>query len=242
MQLPRAQLVFSDLAFHEELDSTNAELARNQGVATRHFSAVIAASQLMGRGRLGRSWQSPAGSSLALSVFLEEKSIAEPGWASLLAALAVQNSLLVMGVTGSGLKWPNDVLVSGKKISGILAQLLPDGAVIVGIGLNLKPQQSALANAVSLQELGIFCDLDTAAALIGENLKELLAAFALDSKSVKGQFSQSCITLGQQVRAELPDGGELIGLASEIAHGGQLVILTPEEIILSAADVWHLRS
>jgi BirA family biotin operon repressor/biotin-[acetyl-CoA-carboxylase] ligase len=50
------------------------------------------------------------------------------------------------------------------------------------------------------------------------------------------------VTLGQQVRAELPGGGEVLGLASEIDSAGQLVILTPEAISLSAADVWHLRN
>ena len=242
MQLPKAELVFSDLAFHQELDSTNSELARNRDGNTKHFSAVVAASQSSGQGRLGRSWESPSGSSLALSIFLRKDSLAEPGWASLLAALAVKRFLVELEVSGSGVKWPNDVLVSGKKISGILAQLLEDGSVIVGIGLNLKRQQVELPNATSLQELGIDCDLDSAAALIGKNLKDLLAGFELDSKAVKQQFSNSCVTLGQQVRAELPGGKELFGLASEIAQGGQLVILTPEAIVLSAADVWHLRS
>lgn len=242
MQLPKAQLVFSDLAFHQELDSTNSELERKQNSATRNFSAVLAASQSLGQGRLGRSWESPAGGSLALSIFLKSGSLAEPSWASLLAALAVRRFLTELGVSGSGVKWPNDVLVSGRKISGILAQLLPDGSVIVGIGLNLKQQPGELVNAVSLAELGFECDLDTAAALIGQNLKDLLDDFAQDSHGAKQQFSRSCVSLGQQVRAELPGGKELFGVASEISDGGQLVILTPEPIVLSAADVWHLRS
>lgn len=242
MQLPKAELVFSDLAFHQELDSTNAQLARNHSGASKHFSAVVAGSQFSGQGRLGRSWESPSGSSLALSILLQKGSLAEPGWASLLAALAVRQSLVDLGVLGSGVKWPNDVLVSGKKICGILAQLLPDESLIVGVGLNLKRQQGDLPNATSLEELGIDCDLDSTAAMIGKNLKDLLAGFELDSKAVKQRFSRSCVTLGQQVRAELPGGKELFGLASEIAQGGQLVILTPEAIVLSAADVWHLRS
>jgi BirA family biotin operon repressor/biotin-[acetyl-CoA-carboxylase] ligase len=96
--------------------------------------------------------------------------------------------------------------------------------------------------ATSLQEQGIATDLDTAAALVGKQLAGLLEAFAEDSAEVKSLFSQSCVTLGQQVRAELPGGGEVLGLASEIDSAGQLVILTPEAISLSAADVWHLRN
>lgn len=241
MQLPKARKVFSELSFYSTLDSTNAELARAETGETKHFSAVLAASQSQGQGRLGRSWESPSGDSLALSVYLRAATVSEPGWISLLAALAVKRTLVGLGVTDSGVKWPNDVLVSGKKISGILAQLLPTGAVIVGVGLNLK-QQTGLPNAVSLEELGIPCNLDTAAALIGQHFSDLLDSFALNGALVKEQFSQSCVTLGKEVRAELPGGREVFGLASEIAEGGQLVILTPEAIALSAADVWHLRS
>jgi BirA family biotin operon repressor/biotin-[acetyl-CoA-carboxylase] ligase len=242
MQLPKSQQVFSALSFHERLDSTNLELARNLTTSTPHFSAVIAASQTAGLGRLGRSWESPVKSSLSLSVFLSGKTIAEPGWVTLLAALAVKRAVSELGVIGSGVKWPNDVLVSGKKISGILAQLLRQGDLILGIGLNLTPQSSELAMATSLQEQGLATDLDTAAALVGKQLAGLLDAFAVDSAEVKSLFSQSCVTLGQKVRAELPGGGEVFGLASEIDSAGQLVILTPEAISLSAADVWHLRN
>ena len=242
MQLPKSQQVFSALSFHERLDSTNLELARTLTPSTPHFSAVIAASQTAGLGRLGRSWESPVKSSLSLSVFLSGETIVEPGWVTLLASLAVKRAVSELGVIGSGVKWPNDVLVSGKKISGILAQLLPQGDLILGIGLNLTPQSSELAMATSLQEQGIATDLDTAAALVGKQLAGLLEAFAEDSAEVKSLFSQSCVTLGQQVRAELPGGGEVLGLASEIDSAGQLVILTPEAISLSAADVWHLRN
>lgn len=242
MQLPKARQVFSELAFYEVLDSTNLQLARNLSSTTSHFSAVLAASQSAGQGRLGRNWESPANSSLAISIYLEPKAIPEPGWVTLLAALAVKRAIAQLGVVGGGVKWPNDVLVSGKKISGILAQLLPGGAVILGIGLNLRAQGSELATATSLQELGVECDFDSAAALIGSHLRQLLEQFFVDSVSVKEQFAQNCVTLGLRVRAELPGGGELVGLASEIDDGGQLVILSPEARSLSAADVWHLRS
>jgi BirA family transcriptional regulator, biotin operon repressor / biotin---[acetyl-CoA-carboxylase] ligase len=242
MQLPKSEQVFSELSFHQELDSTNLELARSLTPSTRHFCAVIAASQTAGLGRLGRSWESPENSSLSLSIFLSGEKISEPAWATLLAALAVKRAIAELGVIGSGVKWPNDVLVSGKKISGILAQLLPLGDVILGIGLNLTPQSSELELATSLAEQGVSVDLDTAAAVIGRQLAVLLHDFETNSAEVKKLFAQSCLTLGQEVRAELPGGGQVIGLASEIDSAGQLVILTPEALSLSAADVWHLRN
>jgi len=242
MQLPKSEQVFSELSFHQELDSTNLELARSLTPSTPHFSAVIAASQTAGLGRLGRSWESPENSSLSLSIFLSGEKISEPGWTTLLAALAVKCAIAELGVIGSGVKWPNDVLVSGKKISGILAQLLPRGDVILGIGLNLTPQSSELELATSLAEQGISADLDTAAAVIGRQLAVLLQDFETNSAEVKKLFAQSCVTLGQEVRAELPGGKQVHGLASEIDSAGQLVILTPEALSLSAADVWHLRN
>jgi BirA family transcriptional regulator, biotin operon repressor / biotin---[acetyl-CoA-carboxylase] ligase len=240
MQLSKSQEVFSRVTWFEEIDSTNLELERQLESDALDFSAVIANSQSGGRGRLGRQWQSPPGSSLSLSILLTGPH-SQPGWLTLLAALAIKQSLEVLGVKSAGIKWPNDVLVEGRKISGILAQLLPSGAVIIGIGLNLGKQQEAL-NAVSLEELGIEADLDEVAALIGSALKNLLAEFASEPERVKERFGMACVTLGQNVRAELPEGSELYGMATAIDDSGQLVILTPEPRHLSAGDVWHLRS
>jgi BirA family transcriptional regulator, biotin operon repressor / biotin---[acetyl-CoA-carboxylase] ligase len=240
MQLPISTAVFSKVSWFEEIDSTNLELARQVRLGAQDFSAVIAASQTSGQGRLGRNWDSPPGASLSLSILIS-RPFPEVGWLTLLAALAVKQALEGMGISSSGIKWPNDVQVNGKKICGILAQLLPEGGVVVGIGLNLGRQHPEL-NAISLEELGVAVDIDSAAAAIGREFAELLKRFAISSRSVKHQFSGSCITIGQQVRAELPGGSELRGLASEVDEQGQLVILTPERVVLSAGDVWHLRS
>jgi BirA family transcriptional regulator, biotin operon repressor / biotin---[acetyl-CoA-carboxylase] ligase len=239
MQLTKSPEVFSRVSWFEEIDSTNLELERQLAQKTEDFSAVIASSQTRGQGRLGRKWQSPAGSSLALSVYLQGPH-PELGWITLLTALALKRALAKLGIVAAGIKWPNDVLVKGRKISGILAQLIPTG-VIVGIGLNLGRQHPEL-NAISLAELGIELDADQAAAAIGFELKALLKEFQASPLLVKAAFSEACLTLNQNVRAELPGGGEIFGLASEIDDAGQLVILTPEPKHLSAADVWHLRT
>ena len=240
MQLPKSSEVFSKVSWFDEIDSTNLELARQVEAGAQDFSAVIAASQTSGQGRLGRNWSSPPGASLSLSI-LVPKTFPEPGWLTLLAALSVKRALEELGVVEPGIKWPNDLHVQGRKVCGILAQLLPSGEVVVGIGLNLKAQHPEL-NAISLEELGVNADIDTAAAAIGKELAGLLKAFFTSPNEVKLQFSSSCITLGEQVRAELPGGQELRGLAAEVDHRGQLVILTPEPVALSAGDVWHLRA
>ena len=240
MQLPKSTDVFSKVSWFDEIDSTNLELARQLKTGASNFSAVIADSQTSGQGRLGRNWDSPSGSSLSLSILISAP-FPEPGWLTLLAALSVKRALAGLGVEGAGIKWPNDLHVDGKKVCGILAQLLPQGDVVVGIGLNLSRQQPELG-ATSLAELGVDIDIDSAAAAIGSEFAGLLEQFAIEPSLVKQDFSVACITLGQRVRAELPDGNEIKGIASEVDQHGQLVILTPERVSLSAGDVWHLRS
>ena len=240
MQLPKSTEVFSKASWFDVIDSTNLELVRQLRTGASHFSAVIAGSQTSGQGRLGRNWDSPSGSSLSLSILVSAP-FAEPGWLTLLAALSVKRVLEGLGIAGAGVKWPNDLHVEGKKVCGILAQLLPQGDVVVGIGLNLRKQQPELG-AISIAELGVDLDIDSAAAEIGSEFAKILELFVTEPSKVKQDFSAVCITLGQRVRAELPGGQEIKGIASEVDEHGQLVILTPERVSLSAGDVWHLRS
>lgn len=238
MQLDHSKKVYSSVSWFDQIDSTNLELRRQIALEPKEFSAVIAGMQTKGQGRLGRAWSSPEGASLSLSIATSKLS-AHPGWLSLIAALAV-NRVLRANNLESGIKWPNDVLVDSKKICGILSSIEPSSMAIIGIGLNLGPQDPELG-ATSLSELGVSMSADQAAALIGAELKGLLAQFSDDSAKVRAEYSKASITLGQLVRAELPGGSELVGTASEIAESGELVILTPEPTLLSAGDVWHLR-
>lgn len=240
MQLSRSEAVYAKVFSHEVIDSTNAELARLDIASLEEFSAVIAQSQTLGKGRLGRSWQSPPGSSLSLSVLIRPTSDQERQWLTLIAALAVVNAAEALGVS-AGIKWPNDILVKGKKLCGILASA-EQGAVIMGIGVNIRSHPDLIDTAVSLDDLGVTTTIDELAALVGQHLKLLVAEFRANSLPVRQKFQAACLTLGEQVRAEFPDGKTSYGLAREINESGQLVILTPEPMALSAADVWHLRN
>ena len=239
MQLDKSSKVFSRISWFDEIDSTNLELSRQLKAGATDFSAVLAGSQTNGMGRLGRKWQSPPGSSLSMS-FATANLSQTPGWLSLLAAMAIRRMLTEFGVD-SGIKWPNDIHVNGKKLAGILVTLEDSGVAIVGIGLNLKAQSESL-DAISLDELSVEADLDSLASQIGVGYRELLKLFDSHPDEVREEYSKHSITLGRRVRAQLPGGTELIGTASAIAQGGELVILTPEPISVSAADVWHLRT
>ncbi|MFM1784479.1 MAG: hypothetical protein RLZZ579_756, partial [Actinomycetota bacterium] len=143
-------------------------------------------------------------------------------------------------------KWPNDVLVQGKKICGILAQLNADGSVILGVGLNIRPQAGAPVTATSLQELGVEATADQVLALIlaafRSRFEVLTQAEDFAITKTLNELEEICSTLGQEVRAEFPDGESVTGVATSIDRSGHLVIATPEPVVVSAADVWHLRN
>ncbi|AFM26328.1 biotin--[acetyl-CoA-carboxylase] ligase [Desulfomonile tiedjei] len=135
--------MFGNLIIYESLGSTQdiaRELAR-QGDS--EGTAILALKQTSGRGRLGRTWVSPPGKNLALSVIL--KPHIEPQHASLLgmaASIATAETVESYGIARAELKWPNDVLVNGRKIAGILSEAAVTSNrleyVIVGLGLNVN--------------------------------------------------------------------------------------------------------
>jgi BirA family transcriptional regulator, biotin operon repressor / biotin---[acetyl-CoA-carboxylase] ligase len=129
------------LRFYEQADSTN-DLALDWlrgGAAVG--SAVIADEQVKGRGRLGRTWYTPPGTALILSVVLRPK-VEYLGQITMLGAVAIVEMIEHLGTTDVGLKWPNDVLLHGKKVSGVLSEAVWNGGqlqgVVLGMGINVR--------------------------------------------------------------------------------------------------------
>jgi BirA family biotin operon repressor/biotin-[acetyl-CoA-carboxylase] ligase len=233
--------------FFESIDSTNAELRRRylaEPTEWSDFSVIAAAEQTAGRGRLERGWVSEPGTSLALSVLLKPRKEALP-WLSLTAGLAVAAAIreLAPGAVPS-IKWPNDVLLDGKKLSGVLAEIIAPDAVVLGIGINLRPQRNAPETATALSEHGIELEFHRLANMLLATLRSRYLQLDTNSGRValREELRQQLGTLGQRVRAELPDGNAVEGLASDIDEQGRLIILSPEPRVLAAGDVWHLRN
>jgi BirA family biotin operon repressor/biotin-[acetyl-CoA-carboxylase] ligase len=133
-----------DIRYFEEIDSTQrvaAELAKAGGP---HGTVVIAERQNAGRGRLGRTWHSPAGVNLYMTVILRPRMpVAEVPRLSFVAGVAVAEALESLAPGIVGLKWPNDIWLSGRKAGGIIAEAVTDSSrglqcVLLGIGLNLN--------------------------------------------------------------------------------------------------------
>lgn len=136
---------------HDEIDSTNAQALREIAAGRLAPFVVMAEQQSAGRGRRGRQWASPFAQNLYFSLVLRiEGGMRQLEGLSLVVGLAVRDALHELGVVTAGLKWPNDVLVEGRKIAGILLELVGDPAdvchVVLGIGINVNMQESAVVD------------------------------------------------------------------------------------------------
>lgn len=135
-----------ELALHAHIGSTNTALLGRADIGGVTGRVVTAEVQTAGRGRRGRAWLSPFGRNLAVSIGVAiDRSPAELGALSLTVGLAVRDALLAYGLRDIALKWPNDVLMQGRKLAGILIELAqPDrpAQMVVGIGVNVGCRQA----------------------------------------------------------------------------------------------------
>lgn len=256
--------------------STNASLREwvaREGEGVPHGTLLVTAAQTEGRGRAGRGWITPPGTALAVSVLLRPQGLRlAPSWVPLIAGSAVTRALQPMFGAGLrvGVKWPNDVHVRdeadamagrpGLKLCGILSEMLPDGSIVVGMGINLLIPEwelptdratSVLAAGGDVGEAERLDDSDAAGMAladrvlseVGSQLLALVARATSDPESVTRQVRRDSLTLGAQVRVHLPGGDLVDGLASALDENGALVVDRPTlgQLIVSAADVEHLR-
>jgi len=151
----------------------------------------------------------------------------------------------------AALKWPNDVLLDGGKLCGILAEVLPGDAdsVVVGAGVNTRMTRVDLPveTAISFAALGLEVDEDLLLADYLAALDEQLAALALArgdaaASGILGEIESLCATVGADVVVSLPDGTRLHGRAQRIDPTGRLVVVAGDsETAVSAGDVVHVR-
>lgn len=211
--------------------------------------------QNSGHGRLGRTWTVPARRSLTFSILLRPgPSFASWGWIPLIAGEAVRSAIAEAGVPAV-IKWPNDVLTEdGKKLCGILArvEVLPTGPnIVLGMGLNTRLTRADLpredASSVAIERNVDGSEIDHEALLVSI-LSTLipcyreLSAYGDDdfrSSPAAERIRANMVTLGTEVRVERPDGSELIGIATGLDFGGDLII--DDSVSVSAGDVHHLR-
>lgn len=167
---------------HHSLDSTNAEALRMVGQGVAAPFVVLAERQTAGRGRRGRNWVSPFAENIYYSLVLPvTRGMRQLEGLSLVVGLAVLNALREVGVSGGGLKWPNDVLVGNKKIAGILLELVGDPAdvchVVLGIGINVNMRSSSAVDQAwtsAYLEVGRPMDRNALVMTLSESLMRFL--------------------------------------------------------------------
>ena len=223
----------------EETGSTNADLLAGVRRGTvGPYTALMARRQTAGRGRLDRSWQTLPDVGLALSAVLPLPAPPERwGLIPLMTGLALVEVVDALGAVAQ-LKWPNDVVMAGGKLAGILVEASPPLAV-VGIGLNLAGTADDLGGAerVSLAMAGIVATPESAAAALLARLGSAVARPDLAA------YRRHCLTLGQRVRAIRSPGDVVEGIALTVAETGALVIDTGQgpPVTVAAGDIHHLR-
>ncbi len=235
-----------------ETGSTNADLlARAAAGEDVDGSVLLAEFQNAGHGRHGRQWSAPPRTGIALSVGVSGVSVPWSGWGwlPLLTGVAVIDALAAVAGVTAGLKWPNDVLVGDGKLAGILAEVAaPAPVIVVGLGLNvtLTADEAPDPAATSLRMLE--CSATDRNALAHRILREL--AGRIDAwRSAGGgdpqliaHYHRYSVTLNTRVKATLPGGQDVVGVARDIDETGRLCVDTGgETVAISAGDITHLR-
>ncbi|WP_203137736.1 biotin--[acetyl-CoA-carboxylase] ligase [Microbacterium sp. JZ31] len=246
MEFERARAVAGQWRHVDATGSTNADLvaAAQADPALPHLAVLLTRDQRAGRGRLDRVWQAPAGAALAVSVLVRvpDVPLAARGWIPLAAGAAMAAAVRAqLPGHDTGLKWPNDVLVDGRKICGILAEGTADlAAVVIGSGINtaMRAEDLPVPTATSFSALGATCDEDALVADYLAELDRLLTALVADADAVRDVVRALCLTIGREVTVSLPDGSALRGVAGDIDAEGRLVVAGTA---VSAGDVVHVR-
>jgi len=197
-----------------------------QGAASG--SVVVADEQVKGKGRLGRVWHTPPGTALIVSVILYP-SVTNLSQITMLGALAIYDMVKQLGITQVGIKWPNDVMLNGLKVSGILPEAVWENGkllgVVLGMGINVRIEFSntELANKAISIEPALGRRTERIDLLV--NLLEHIDSWSdrIGSDILFDTWKSRLITLGQNVHVNTSDK-EVAGLAQTVNSDGALLI------------------
>ena len=229
--------------FAREIDSTNLWIKRLAKEGAPEGTLALTEFQSAGRGRLGRSWEVPEGTSVMMSILLRPKF--EPQYAptlTLVMGMAVAKAVKSLGFDVS-IKWPNDVVVSHKKICGILTEMgVRDGKIdyaVIGVGINVNIKEfpeEMVDKATSLYlESGKEFDRSQIPGLVMEAFEKYYEKFAAtcDLSGLKEEYESILANYNQPVRVLAKEPYE--GVARGITDGGELLVEKTDGTIVAVS-------
>jgi len=232
----------------DEVGSTNDEAWRLALEGAPAWTVVAAGHQTAGRGRLGRTWVDVPGNALLFSVVLRPR-IAPPRL-PLITLAAARDMIEAAQVPSLRCKWPNDLVVGGRKCGGILAEaeLVGDAVmhVVLGMGINLSGRENDLPEGIRAGATSLIFEGTT-----GPHAQTLLAAFLrvfrVDverpafPRGVVERYRYVCATVGSRVRISMASGEQFEGLALDLDDAGGLVVAVgAERHVIALGEVSHL--
>lgn len=230
------------MVFREVVDSTMVVARREADEGAPHGTLVLAEEQTAGRGRKGRSFHSPRGENLYLTLVLRCP-IESHRRLPVAVPLAVWRALVAQGVEAA-IKWPNDIWAGGRKLSGMLidAELsASEGVAMVGIGINVNgdptsiPELAEIATSVR-RELGRPVSRE---ALLAKLCNELEAVLDLPASALMAEYREASLMIGREVVVTPVSGAPYAALAESVAEDGSLVVVDAagKREVLNAAEV-----
>lgn len=247
--LGQTRVVGREVLCFASLASTNTYLKELAAAGAEEGTVVVADFQTAGRGRMDRTFQSPAGKGLYLSVLLRPDLPPERFLpVTALAGVAVCDAVERLCGERPGLKWPNDPVLHGRKLAGILTELVmgEDGkpAIVLGIGVNVSQTREDFTPdvadmATSLAQEGYLVEREALAAVLLQRLDEMYRALLADELDVWRQsYRRDCVNIGKAVQLLYPDGSreqalalavdQELGLVVRLNDGAEKTIYTGE--------------
>lgn len=239
------RIVGKKILYFDSIDSTNNYAKKIAMEDAEEGLTVVAGSQSGGRGRIGRSWDSPPDTGVYMSVIL--KPLLPPGEIQVVTlAAAVAVAKVIEEITGMkpGIKWPNDVLLDGRKVCGILTEMNSEiervNFVVLGIGINYTRKQGEFPHelrdkAISLAafagnhgiDMGKWCKLAVIRAVIQEMDKLYKMILLKRYKEITDMWKEYSVTLGSEIRI-ISGVAEYTGTAEDITEDGSLVVASSD--------------
>jgi BirA family biotin operon repressor/biotin-[acetyl-CoA-carboxylase] ligase len=242
----------------EATGSTNADLTRMAVEGAPDRSILVTEHQQAGRGRLDRRWESPRGSGIAVSVLWRPEGVPAErlGWIPMLAGVALLDAVRELAPDlAAGMKWPNDLLLGPqrRKGAGILAEMTPVSGggpgVVLGMGINVDyPEGRLPAGATSFAAEGFPVDRSALLVALLRHLGEREAVWRdaggdADASGLRSDYRAGCLSLGSEVRVEMPGGAAVVGMAEDVDPSGHLLVMEHDghRRAIAAGDIVHLR-